>query len=108
MPSVSIEGKTFTDGGLLEDVPLWAAVKMGATKIIAIDAMHFDCPWWYRAGVSPMGLFAPRLNSPVKTQAVIIRPSRPLGHYSEALAWDRARIQSWIDLGYADARKALA
>lgn len=108
MPSVSIGGKVFTDGGLLEDVPLWAAVEMGATKIIAIDAMHFDCPWWYRAGVSPMGLFAPRIRAELKSNITLIRPSRPLGHYSTALAWNRARIQEWLDLGYSDARSAFA
>ncbi len=108
MPAVSIQGKTFTDGGLLEDVPLWAAVKMGATRIVAVDAMHFECPWWYRAGVKPMGLFAPRVKPAVKAQTTLIRPSRPLGDYQEALAWDRARIQDWLDRGYADAQETLA
>ena len=108
MPTVSINGARYTDGGLLEDVPLWAAAEMGATRIIAVDAMHFDCPWWYRAGVKPMGLFAPRLPSGIKASTTLIRPSRPLGHYSEALDWDRARIQKWIDLGYEDARRTMA
>jgi len=108
MPSVSIDGRTFTDGGLLEDVPLWAALKMGATRIIAIDAMHFDCPWWYRLGVSPMGWFAPRVGSAKRASITLIRPSRPLGDYQEALAWDRSRIRMWIDLGYADARQQMA
>jgi predicted acylesterase/phospholipase RssA len=108
MPAVSIHGKTFTDGGLLEDVPLWAAVKMGATRIVAVDAMHFDCPWWYRAGVRPMGLFAPRVKAAVRAQTTLIRPNRPLGDYQEALTWDRARIQDWLDRGYADAQSAFA
>jgi predicted acylesterase/phospholipase RssA len=108
MPCVSIGGKTFTDGGLLEDVPLWAAVKMGATRIVAIDGMHFNCPWWYRAGVRPMGLFAPRIKAVRQVPTTIIRPSRPLGDYQEALTWNRARIQAWIDLGYSDARQKLA
>jgi predicted acylesterase/phospholipase RssA len=107
MPAVSIGGRTFTDGGLLEDVPLWAAVKMGATRIVAVDAMHFDCPWWYRAGVSPMGLFAPRVEASVRAKATVIRPRRPLGDYQEALSWDRARILDWIDRGYADARTTM-
>jgi NTE family protein len=108
LPFVTIGGKIFTDGGLLEDVPLWAAIEMGATQIVAIDAMHFDCPWWYRAGVSPMGLFAPRLRSISKTQITLIRPSRPLGNYSDAISWKRERIQNWLDLGYTDARRAFA
>jgi predicted acylesterase/phospholipase RssA len=108
MPTVSIGGQRFTDGGLLEDVPLWAAIKMGATRIIAVDAMHFDCPWWYRVGVSPMGFFAPRLGSGVKALTTLIRPSHPLGHFSEALTWDRDRIQRWIDRGYEDAHRTMA
>jgi len=108
MPCVSIEGNTFTDGGLLEDVPLWAAAKMGATRIVAVDAMHFECPWWFRAGVSPLGLFAPRIKPAIRARTTIIRPSRPLGDYQEALNWNQARIQDWLDLGYADARHTLA
>jgi predicted acylesterase/phospholipase RssA len=108
MPTVSIDGRRFTDGGLLEDVPLWAAAAMGATKIIAVDAMHFDCPWWYRAGVRPMGLLAPRISAAVKAATTLIRPPKPLGHYSEALEWDMGRIRRWIERGYEDARQTLA
>ena len=108
MPFVTIEGKTFTDGGLLEDVPIWAALQMGATRIVAIDAMHFDSPWWYRTAVSPMGLFAPRVKRVNQARTTLIRPSRSLGHYSEAIAWKRDRIQGWLDLGYADAQRAFA
>jgi predicted acylesterase/phospholipase RssA len=106
MPFVNIDGKTFTDGGLLEDVPIWAALRMGATRIVAIDAMRFDAPWWYRRAVSPRGWFAPRIGSPNTVHTTLIRPSRSLGHYSEAIAWKRNRIQEWLDLGYADAQRA--
>ena len=81
---------------------------MGATNIIAVDAMHFDCPWWYRIGVSPMGWFAPRLAAPVRASATVIRPIRPLGHYSQALEWKQDRIKSWIERGYEDARYKLS
>ena len=106
MPSVSIGGKTFTDGGLLEDVPLWAAVRMGATRIVAIDAMHYEAPWWYRAGVTPMKMLAPRISGAARAQTLIIRPTRPLGPYSEAIAWKRAKIKEWVERGYEDARRA--
>ncbi len=108
MPTVLIEGRRFTDGGLLEDVPLWAAAEMGADRIIAVDAMHFDCPWWYRTAVRPAGFLAPRTRPAIRTATTLIRPSKPLGHYSTALNWDRGRIQKWIDLGYEDARRTLA
>lgn len=105
MPAVSIGGKRFTDGGLLEDVPLWGAVEMGATRIVAVDAMHFDCPWWYRAGVKPIGLFAPRIRSAIRAGVTLIRPDKPLGHYQEALTWNRNRIERWMERGYEDARR---
>jgi NTE family protein len=107
MPTVFIDGRRFTDGGLLEDVPLWAAAEMGATRFIAVDAMHFDCPWWYRATVRPIGWLAPRISAAVRACTTLIRPSKPLGHYSEALDWDRSRIQRWIERGYEDALRTL-
>ncbi len=107
MPTVSIDGRRFTDGGLLEDVPLWAAAAMGATRIIAVDAMHFDCPWFYRAGVRPMKWLAPRISKAVRACTTLIRPGKPLGHYTDALDWDRSRIQRWIERGYEDALRTL-
>jgi NTE family protein len=106
MPAVNIDGRTFTDGGMLEDVPLWAAVKMGATRIVAIDAMHYEAPWWYRLGVSPMKMLAPRLSAAAKSQTLLIRPSRPLGPYNEAISWKRAKIKEWLDRGREDAQQA--
>jgi NTE family protein len=108
MPTVLIGGKMFTDGGLLEDVPLWAALEMGATKIVAIDAMHYEAPWWYRMGVSPMKMLAPRKPLGKKAQTLVIRPRTPLGPYNEAISWNRAKIKEWLERGYEDAERAVA
>jgi predicted acylesterase/phospholipase RssA len=108
MPAVSIGGRRFSDGGMLEDVPLWAALEMGATKIIAINAMHYDAPWWYRMGVSPSKILAPRIPVGKKAQTLVITPNRPLGPYSDALWWNRAKIKEWLERGYEDAQRAVA
>src|SRR5579863_4828922 len=64
LPSVRIEGKRFLDGGLLEKIPLWAALEMGATRIIAIDSLPQVGKWWLRAGTDIARMFKPRRRYP--------------------------------------------
>ena len=47
-PSVRIEGRRLVDGGLFEPTPVWAAAAMGATRVIAINAMPGVTPWAVR------------------------------------------------------------
>ena len=46
LPSVRIDGKRYLDGGLFEKMPIWAAIEMGATRIIAIDSMPKIGKWF--------------------------------------------------------------
>src|SRR6202041_1518412 len=39
LPTVRIDGKRYLDGGLFEKLPIWAALEMGATRIITIDSL---------------------------------------------------------------------
>src|SRR6266849_2527718 len=39
LPPVRIDGRRYTDGGVLSVLPLWAAAEMGATRAIAINAL---------------------------------------------------------------------
>ena len=39
LPQMRIQGRYYTDGGLLEALPLWAARQMGATDIIGINVL---------------------------------------------------------------------
>ena len=43
-PTYTIQGRAYTDGGFLNALPLWAAERMGATRIIAVDAWT-PSPW---------------------------------------------------------------
>ena len=39
LPQMRIQGRRYTDGGLLQSLPLWAACEMGATDIVAINVL---------------------------------------------------------------------
>jgi NTE family protein len=43
-PPVRIGERLYCDGGLLEATPIWAAVEMGATRVIAVNASRFIPP----------------------------------------------------------------
>src|ERR1700724_2788432 len=43
-PPVRIGGALYLDGGVLETLPIWAAEQMGATRVIAVNALRFIAP----------------------------------------------------------------
>jgi NTE family protein len=108
LPSVEIDGKRYADGGLFEKLPIWAALEMGATRIIAVDSMPNLNNWWLRAGsqaariVRPPRRYAPGLN------LTIVSPSEPLGDANAGVFWKRENVDRWIALGARDAAAALA
>ena len=102
-PSVTIDGRRFTDGGMIENMPLWAAAEMGATRIIAIDALPSVTPWWVQAGSRVLRRALPQKKLPPQTEVLIIRPSEYLGTAQDAIVWKRENIERWIALGKRDA-----
>jgi predicted acylesterase/phospholipase RssA len=107
-PTVKIDGRRAIDGGFLERLPVWAAVEMGASRVIAIDALPQVLPWWMRAGVSAARIFAPRRKYAAKVDLTVIGPSERLGDMIDAVRWKRENIERWIDLGARDAENALS
>ncbi len=101
LPQYRIEGRWYSDGGLLNPLPVFAAVDLGATEIVAIH------PIWPK----PALLFRPAVNALVRifghypqvpegvNLATLGTP--PLGTIYDALHWNREHIARWIDLGYA-------
>ena len=107
LPSVRIDGKRFLDGGLLEKIPLWAALSMGATRIIAIDSLPQVGKWWLRAGTDIARMFKPRRRYPKDLDLTIIRPSGYLGDANDAVFWKKENIVRWIEMGRNDTAAAL-
>jgi NTE family protein len=107
LPSVWIEGKRYLDGGLLEKLPIWAALEMGATRIIAIDSLPPVGRWWLRAGTDFARLFKPRRHYAKDLDLTIVSPSEYLGDANDAVFWKKENILRWVDMGRRDAAAAL-
>lgn len=95
-----IGGKLYADGGLLGVLPVWAAARMGATRIVAINVLAHApsrvAGWAVRAfrAIAPRepGFYpAPELCT--------IQPDRSLGTVRQALFWSRENVERWIEMG---------
>jgi NTE family protein len=83
-----IDGLLYGDGGLLRALPLWAAPLVGATRVVAINAMP---PAPFRRSYSAL---------PPNTS--LIQPDPPLGSYFAMLRYRRDCIERWIETGRQD------
>jgi predicted acylesterase/phospholipase RssA len=108
LPAVRIDGKRYLDGGLFENIPIWAAIEMGATRIIAIDSMPKVGKGWLRLGIKAAHIFKRRRRYPPDLDLTIISPSETLGDANDAVFWKRANIERWVDMGMRDATRALS
>ena len=108
LPSVRIGGKRYLDGAIFEKVPIWAAIEMGATRIIAIDSMPKVGKWWLHLAINIAYTFKPRRRYPLNLDLTIISPSETLGSTDDAVYWKRANIERWVEMGQRDAARVLS
>lgn len=103
LPQVRLNGRVFSDGGLLGALPLWAAVEMGADRIVAINAMP-RMPATVRTAVSALrSLSRHRPPDPVNVEVTAISASARLGGVRDAVFWNRDNAERWLKLGRRDA-----
>ncbi|MDE3195721.1 MAG: patatin-like phospholipase family protein [Acidobacteriota bacterium] len=107
LPAVTIGGARYFDGGLLEKLPIWAAIEMGATRIVAVDSLPRVGPKWLRYSTDMIRFLKPRRWIPKGVTITTIAPSEQLGDAEAALFWSYRNIIRWVDLGYRDAEAAL-
>ncbi len=106
-----IDGRLYCDGGLLEATPIWAAVAMGAMRVIAVNASRFIPPPGVALlikAVRAIGKMAG--NAPPRAEGldvVMIAPKDPLGKMLDGARWREERIRRWIEMGERDAAAAL-
>jgi NTE family protein len=104
-PPVRIDGKLYVDGGLLDILPVWAAAEMGATRVIAVNALPLMPSRPLRGVVRMVRWLAEKPAATPSLEVVVIRPSAPLGSIRDALTWSPDRVRQWIQQGEDDAAK---
>jgi NTE family protein len=109
LPQVRIGTQWYSDGGLLGALPLWAAAELGATRMMALQALPEPPSWWLGHGVRAFRAIAghnPAVPPGIEVQE--IRPSRRLGSVRDTARWKRGNIERWLEQGAEDAAGALA
>jgi predicted acylesterase/phospholipase RssA len=103
LPQQRLNGRYCSDGGLLGALPLWAAAEMGATRIVAVNALT-RMPGVIRAAVSVVRAVS-RWTPPPLTgvQTLMLTPGGLLGSAIDSLYWKRENVERWIDQGRRDA-----
>lgn len=100
-----IDGRWYIDGGLLNPLPVWAAVELGATRILALNAL----PEFPSALLRPFAkafraVFGHHPPLPSGVELTTLVPGRALGSLHDALYWKRENIARWIEQGAAEAK----
>lgn len=104
LPQQHINGRWYTDGGLLNPLPIYAAEELGATHIVGLHALPefpvrvldpFVRVFRWTVGHNPP------LRSGVELELIV--PSVKLGSWNNALRWDRTLAERWMDQGATDA-----
>ncbi len=98
-----IDGMLYADGGILDPLPLWAAVKMGATRIIAVNVLKHR-PFIARAAAKAARAYGGHRDpSRGKIDVLEISPGERLGTIKQSIYWNRASAVRWIAMGKSDA-----
>jgi NTE family protein len=105
---VRISGKWFVDGGFLGALPVWAALEMGATRVVAVNALPKLPSRVLRAAVRTLTIFAERPRAVEPFDVIHVQPSAELGTLLDAVRWAPNNIARWIELGERDGNWAAA
>lgn len=98
-----IGGKLYTDGGLIDPLPVWAALEMGATRVIGVNLLK-DRPPLLDCVMRTAQRFA-NYRPPLLDEIdfIEIAPTRPLGTPKDAMYWNQEKCEQWIEYGHRDA-----
>jgi predicted acylesterase/phospholipase RssA len=108
MRQVKLDGRWCSDGGLCNPLPVWAAVELGATRIVGLHAMPtFPARWMGPAVEGFKQVFG--YNPPVPAHVTVetLVPGEPLGGLNDALRRREANIERWLEQGVRDAEAGL-
>ena len=99
-----IDGRWYIDGGLLNPLPVWAAVELGATRIIALNVLpQFPSPLLRPFQKAFRFYFGHNPPLPPGVELATLIPRTPLGSLHDAIYWNAENAARWIAQGAADA-----
>ncbi len=107
-PPVRIDGCWYIDGGVLDSVPVWAAMEMGAARVYAVNVLAVPPSRLLRAAASLVRGVAREKRATGDAEVVRIDPAEALGTLRDTCHWRRDLIARWIETGERDAARALA
>jgi NTE family protein len=100
-----IDGILYGDGGVADPLPLWAAVEMGATRIVAVHLLK-ERPLFLRAAMSAARRVSGHRDGPLDHVSIVeINPSERLGTARDTIYWSKENADRWISLGRRDANR---
>ena len=100
---VRINGRLYSDGGLLSASPIWAAAELGATRVVAIDVLPRAPGRIAGTFVGAMRMLSPfRAIVPPELEVIRVGPRALLGPPLESLYWTRRNAEAWIQTGERD------
>jgi NTE family protein len=101
---VRLDGRVYSDGGLLSAVPLWVAAELGTTRALVIDVLPEPPGMVARTFVGAMRVLSPfRAPMPPGLEVIRLAPPKLLGAPLEAIYWSRKNAEAWIAAGQQDA-----
>ena len=99
-----IDGRWYFDGGLLNPLPVWAAVELGATRIVALNVLaEFPSSVLRPFAQAFRSRFGHTPPLPPGVELTTLIPRRPLGSLHDAMYWSPENTARWIEQGAADA-----
>jgi NTE family protein len=109
LPQRRLDGRWCSDGGLADPVPILPAVELGATRILALDAL----PGIRARALRPLIRTFRRVAGyhpvvPPSVEVKTIVPGSEFGGIRDALVWKKSNIEAWWEMGVWDALRALA
>lgn len=100
-----VDGALHCDGGLMIPCPVWAAVQMGATRIVAVDLLPVRPPALRAIARAAQRISRFECSVPPDVELVKVSPSGRLGTIRESIEWTRANSERWLNMGLEDARR---
>lgn len=101
-----IEGRRYSDGGLLGAVPLWAAIECGATHVVAVNILPRGGGWLKAIQATLRLAGRQRRGSPTAIPWMMLEHAVPLGPIADSMYWRREKAERMIECGRRDAEAA--